>query len=165
MEINLAESLTAELQQEAGATRRVLERVPESQLQWKPHDKSMSLGELAMHIAVIPRAISDLISEDAEVPTVPRTEATSRAELLTTLDQSVAAAVQKLAEWGDAGLSRTWRMTRDGQTVMEMPRSAMFRSVLLNHWYHHRGQLGVYLRLLDVPLPAVSGTSADEALF
>ncbi|HEX2061208.1 MAG TPA: DinB family protein [Thermoanaerobaculia bacterium] len=162
----IAQQFIGELQQESATTRRVLERVPESHLGWKPHPKSMSLGELAFHIAVLPRGITDLITSlVTEVPVVPLHQATSRDEILTALDASIAHAVAKLSAWSDADLTATWRMTQDGKTLLEMPRIAMFRAVMLNHWYHHRGQLTVYLRLLDVPLPVVYGPTADEQVF
>ena len=159
----IAEPLIVELAQEAAATRRLLERVPEGELSWKPHPKSMSLGELAFHIAILPRGIADLLSETArELPTVPRPEATSVAEALSTLEDSVAFATAKLTEWGDDGLREGFRLMNGGQTLFELPRVAMVRSIMLNHWYHHRGQLSVYLRLLEVPVPVIYGRSADE---
>lgn len=161
--MTLTQALIDELERETGTTRRVLERIPEDKLSWRPHAKSMSLGELAMHIAQLPYGITELVSELVrEIPTVPRTEAKSRAELLTTLEKSVAHAKTKLAGWSDADLFATWRMTRGGRTLLELPRIGMLRSILLNHWYHHRGQLTVYLRLLDVALPPVYGATADE---
>ncbi len=160
--MGLAEQFAAELTAEAATTRRVLERVPEAQLSWRPHAKSMSLGQLAFHIAILPRAIAELLGElVTEVPTVPLPEGVPVAEILSTLDESVAFAKEKLAAWGDDGLAATWRMTREGKTLLEMPRKVMVRSVMLNHTYHHRGQLTVYLRLLDVPLPSVYGPTAD----
>lgn len=161
--MTITESLIAELEREAGTTRRVLERVPEEKLSWKPHVKSMTIGQLALHIAQLPYGITELVDELVrEIPNVPRNEAKSRAELLSTLEMSVAHATNRLATWGDAGLFAMWRMTREGRTLMELPRVAVLRSILLNHWYHHRGQLTVYLRLLDVALPPVYGATADE---
>ena len=162
----LADSLAAELTREAEVTRRVLERVPESQLAWRPHPKSMTLGQLALHIAQLPRGIVELLANlDAEVPTVPLRDDASVAEILATLDESVPFAKERLIAWGDEGLAAKWRMTRQGKTLLEMPRIGMVRSVMLNHWYHHRGQLTVYLRMLDVPLPSIYGPTADEKVF
>lgn len=164
--MSLAEQFAAELTREAATTRRVLERVPESQLAWRPHAKSMTLGQLAFHIAILPSAIAELLTDlDTEVPTVPLRDDASLAEILATLEESVPAAKAKLAEWGDEGLFARWRMTREGKTLLEMPRIGMVRSVMLNHWYHHRGQLTVYLRLLDVALPSIYGPTADENVF
>ncbi|HEY0788548.1 MAG TPA: DinB family protein [Thermoanaerobaculia bacterium] len=161
--MSLADALIAELKQEAAGTRKVLARVPDDKLGWRPHAKSMSLGELSYHIAVLPRAIANLLSESAvDVPT-PRLRAdTPAADLVRMLDESVGIATAKLAEWGDEGLRAPWSMLRGGKVVLELPRSAGVRAIMLNHWYHHRGQLTVYLRLLDVPLPALYGSSADE---
>lgn len=163
--MSLAEQFAAELTREAARTRRVLERVPEAQLRWRPHPKSMSLGQLAFHIALLPRAIAELIANDVELPDISVRDDASVAEILATLDASVPFANERLAAWGDEGLSVQWRMTKKGQTLLDMPRMAMWRSVMLNHWYHHRGQLTVYLRMLDVPLPSIYGPTADENLF
>jgi uncharacterized damage-inducible protein DinB len=164
--MSVAEGFVDELTREAATTRRILERVPEEQLGWRPHPKSMSLGQLAFHIAILPRAIADLLTElVSEVPRVPLPEGTPVAEILSTLEASVPYAAAKLSSWGDDGLAAMWRMTSDGRTLLELPRLAMVRSVMLNHWYHHRGQLTVYLRMLDVPLPSVYGPSADEQVF
>src|SRR5687768_481900 len=164
--MNLSERLLAEFTQEVGSTRRVLDRVPEDRLTWKPHPKSMSLGQLAMHIAGVPGGVTSLLRElVAEVPVVPLTEATSRAEILDTLEWSVVTVTNALTTWGDEGLLAEWRMTQQGKTLLTMPRIEMVRSIVLNHWYHHRGELIVYLRLLDVPIPAIYGPSADENPF
>jgi uncharacterized damage-inducible protein DinB len=161
-----AEQFIAEIRQEAATTRKVLGRVPEDRFSWKPHEKSMSLGQLAMHIAELPGAIAELLREPVtEVPTVPLTEPKSVAELLTTLDRSIEVATERLAAWGDEGLSVVWTLTANGRTLLEMPRAVFVRSVMMNHVYHHRGQLTVYLRMLDVPLPSVYGPTADESPF
>lgn len=161
-----AESLIAELTREAATTRKVLERVPQDRLTWKPHPKSMSLGALALHVAQIPVGIAMLLSElVTEVPTVPLHQPASVDEILAALDEGVPLAAAKLAEWGERGLAAEWRMTLDGNTLLEMPRLGMVRALMLNHGYHHRGQLTVYLRLLDVPLPPVYGPTADESPF
>ncbi len=155
-------SFIGELRQEAATTRRLLERVPEDKLRWKPHPKSMSLGELAMHVAMLPRGIIDLVSTlEVDIPDVPRTEAVAVDELLMTLGNSVELAASRLAQWSDDDLAATWTMLNDGKPVLSIPRMAVLRSLLFNHWYHHRGQLTVYLRLLDVPLPPVYGPTAD----
>lgn len=125
----------------------------------------MTLGQLALHIARLPDAIATLVSPAvAPVPDVDLAEARSREEILDTFERSVAAAARKLAAWTADDLMAEWRMVRDGETLVAAPRGAMIRSLLLNHVYHHRGQLTVYLRLLDVPVPGVYGPSADEAV-
>ncbi len=164
--MTLAEQFVRELKQEAATTRRVLERVPEPHFAWKPHEKSMSLGQLAMHIASLPRGIAELLRDPVtEVPNVPLVMPTSVAEILAALESSVAFATERLSSWGDEGLAVKWQMQRNGQTLLELPRAAMVRSVMLNHSYHHRGQLTVYLRMLDVAVPSVYGPTADEKVF
>jgi uncharacterized damage-inducible protein DinB len=161
--MDLPELLTAELTQEAEATRRVFARIPEHRLSWTPHPKSMSLGQLALHIAASPAGVARLLLEPVrEAPTIAFPKPTSLAEVFTTLDRSVETVRTTLAAWGEAGLLAEWRMTRDGQTILTLPRLAMVRSIMFNHCYHHRGELIVYLRLLEVPVPAIYGPSADE---
>ena len=162
----MANPLIDELTREAETTKRVLERVPQDKLSWKPHPKSWSLGQLSLHVAQVPGAIAELITPlQCEPPNFTQLEAKSTAELVTALDNSVANAKTKLAGWGDEGLMSEWKLTDGPKTIMAMPRIGMVRSVMLNHWYHHRGQLAVYLRLLDVPVPSIYGPSADENPF
>ena len=164
--MTLATTLIDELTREAATTRRVLERVPEDKLSWRPHAKSMTLGQMALHVAQTPGGVAELISESPrQVPQFKQGEASSRRELLSALDQSVEGAKARLARWGDHDLMSEWKLERDGTTLMALPRIGMVRSIMLNHWYHHRGQLLVYLRLLDVPVPSVYGPSADENPF
>ena len=164
--MSIATALLAELEQEAQATRRVLARVPEQHLRWKPHAKSMSLGQLALHIATVPGAVAELAARDSiEAPNFVQPEPTDAAALVPALDASVAAAKRHLGSLDDAAMVSTWRMTREGREVLAMPRVAFARAIMLNHWYHHRGQLLVYLRLLDVPVPSVYGPTADENPF
>ncbi|HLS47233.1 MAG TPA: DinB family protein [Gemmatimonadales bacterium] len=159
--------LLQELEQEAPTTRRVLERVPTDRLAWRPHAKSMSLGELATHIARLPGPISEMARagsfDAASIP--PTTSAANTDEILAIFDASLAHARDTISAVNDADLAGPWRMVRGDQELMSMPRGAVFRSILFNHWYHHRGQLTVYLRLNDVPLPSVYGPSADERPF
>jgi uncharacterized damage-inducible protein DinB len=164
--MNLATTFIDELTREAATTRRVLERVPEDKLSWRPHAKSMSLGQMALHIAQTPGMVAELIAESRTAPPpFQQAEAASRNEILSTLDQSVEGAKAKLTTWGDQGLMQEWKLEIEGNPVMVAPRVGMVRSIMLNHWYHHRGQLLVYLRLLDVPVPSVYGPSADENPF
>jgi uncharacterized damage-inducible protein DinB len=158
-------AILQEFEQECKTTRRVLERVPSDKLMWKPHAKSMSLGQLAMHVATAPGFITGWATQDSmEMPTGGgHPEPTSTADVLAAYDDSVAMAKTNLSQIGDAGLGQMWAMrTPDGKTVMAMPKAALVRSIALNHTYHHRGQLSVYLRLLDVPVPSIYGPSADE---
>lgn len=162
----IAESLIAELTQESAKTRNLIQRLPEDKLAWKPHEKSMTLGQLAWHIAAIPRGISDLLTNlDAEPPQVPRPQPQAVAEILSMFENSIEYATEKISAWGDEGLQAKWRLSLKGRTIFEMPRAAAVRTIMLNHGYHHRGELMVYLRLLDVLLPPVFGPTADENPF
>jgi uncharacterized damage-inducible protein DinB len=158
------DELRQELEQEARTTRRVLERVPEDKMAWKPHPRSMSMGQLAMHVATLSGQIAKISVQDSfDVDTpIPRPEAKSRAELLTALAESLATANRILGQTADAALADPWKMTKGGREVMSMTRGGLLRSVMLNHWYHHRAQLAVYLRLTGAKVPAIYGGSADE---
>ena len=160
------EVLLQELEHEAKTTRRVLERVPGDKLAWKPHQKSMSLGELAMHVATVPGNVAEIASRKTfSVTGFSRPSASTAAELLPALDESIAKARRVLGGLDDAALADTWRLTNGDRELMAIPRGAFLRSVMLNHWYHHRGQLSVYLRELNVPVPSIYGPSADENPF
>jgi uncharacterized damage-inducible protein DinB len=158
--------LMQELEQEAQTTRRVLERVPADRLGWKPHDKSMSLGQLALHVATLPARIAEI----ARMSTVPVPEfkhptAASASELVPALEVSVAKAKEILGTMDDASLMNMWRVVDGDKEVMALPVGALLRSIMLNHWYHHRGQLSVYLRQVGAPVPSIYGPSADENPF
>lgn len=164
--MRLVDPLIAELEQEAETTRRVLERIPEARLSWRPHPKSMSLGQLALHIATTPGGVAQVAAQDSmERPQFDRPEPKSKREVLDALSQSVAAALEFLRGLDDARATQTWSMTLDGKPIFSLPRIGMVRTIMLNHWYHHRGEMQVYLRLLDVPVPAVYGPTADENPF
>ena len=162
--MSATQAMIAELEQELATTRRVLERVPSDKLAWKPHEKSMSLGKLAMHVASIPGYISSWALEDSFTMTgAGSPEANSTTEILAAHDAGATQAKTNLGKIGDAGLGKTWSLkTPDGKAVMSMPKAALLRSIALNHYYHHRGQLSVYLRLLNIPVPSIYGPSADE---
>lgn len=164
----MSEPMLNELRQEAATTKRLLERVPGDKLSWKPHARSMSLGQLALHVATIPGGLCHLAQLDEFdasaanfVPPTPN----SRDEILAALDGSLMAAAAYLNDLTPEQASATWRLTLRGDELFVIPRAAMLRSLMLNHWYHHRGQLSVYLRLLDIPIPVIYGRSADENPF
>jgi uncharacterized damage-inducible protein DinB len=160
------EELLQELEQEAHTTRRVLERVPADRLGWKPHAKSMSLGQLALHVATIPGGIAEMSRQSPfPVPQFVQPNPTSAAELLPALEQSVAKAREVLRGMDDAALADIWRVVDGDREVMAMPVAALLRSIMLNHWYHHRGQLAVYLRQVEALVPSIYGPSADENPF
>jgi len=159
------DDLLRELEQETETTRRVLVRVPKTHLDWRPHERSLTLGQLAMHVAMIPGAIAELALQptfDAATP-IPRPSASSSEELLAVLDDSVARARSVLGAMDDAALELPWRAMAGDVEVLRMSRAELLRSVMLNHWYHHRGQLTVYLRQVGARVPSVYGPSADEA--
>ena len=168
----LSEALLPEFDQEMANTRQTLERVPEDKLGWKPHEKSGTMGWLATHLANIPGWVTFTLDNDsldlappggASVGPLP--PANSRNELLEMFDKNVAAARVALAGAGDAQLAKSWSLLKGGKTVLSMPRIAVLRSFVMNHSIHHRAQLGVYLRLNNVPVPAIYGPSADEGSF
>jgi uncharacterized damage-inducible protein DinB len=162
----IIEALLQELEQEAATTRRVLERVPDDRLGWKPHDKSMSLGQLALHVATVPGSVAEISRQSPfPLPEFTQPSAKSAAELIPALDQSVARAREILKSMDDAALASTWRVVDGDREVMALPVGAVLRSIMLNHWYHHRGQLSVYLRQVGVPVPSIYGPSADENPF
>jgi uncharacterized damage-inducible protein DinB len=153
-----------EFDQEWATTRRVLERVPADQLTWKPHEKSMTLGQLAWHVAMGPGLIGEWVLQDSlESPGMTVfPQPASRGEILATHEESKKKVKAALSTIGDAGLGRTWHLKKDGETVMALPKGKLIRLIALNHNYHHRGQLSVYLRLLNVAVPSIYGPSADE---
>ena len=163
----LIDTMLQELEEEAKTTRRVLERVPEDQLDWRPHQKARTLGQLAMHVASVPGGVAEFVASPSPVQapdfTDPKLQGAS--ELVPTLDQSVAKARKLLGGMEDADLMATWRLMQGERELFAGPRMRMLRSIMLNHWYHHRGQLTSYLRALDVPLPSIYGPSADENPF
>lgn len=166
--IPAASALIAELDAETPATRRVLERIPADQYEWRPHPKSMSAGQLAQHVASIPGGVARFAELDGmDVATRPAGYASceSKAALLATLDASVAAAREFLAGLDEARANAVWRLTFGDREIFAIPRIGVMRTMCFNHWYHHRGELVVYLRLLGVPVPIVYGRSADENPF
>ena len=166
--MSIADGLLQELEPEAATTRRLLERVPDTRLSWRPHEKGRTLGDLAMHVATVPGAVADVVSMPSPVqvpdfadPPAPQTTPA----LVKAFDESLARAARILTGMDDAAASETWRLMRGDRELLAMPRAAFLRTVMLNHWYHHRGQLSVYLRFLGVPLPSIYGPSADENPF
>jgi uncharacterized damage-inducible protein DinB len=165
--MKIIDTLLAEMEQEAQSTARVLERVPQEHLSWRPHAKSFSLGQLALHVATIPGTIAKLAAMDtvSAPPAFVQAEAATSAELVPALKASIAQVRESLGGFDDAAMMSTWRLMAGDREIMAMPRAAVARMIMLNHWYHHRGQLLVYLRMHDVPLPSVYGPTADENPF
>ena len=162
----IAAAFLQELEQEAGATRRVLERVPDAHLDWRPHPKSWSLGQLALHVAQLTGGVAQLAMQSPAAPPQFVQERPKRsADLVPALHESIKTAKSTLGEVSDATMMETWRLVAGDRELLAMPRVAFVRAIMLNHWYHHRGQLLVYLRLLDIPVPSIYGPSADEPSF
>jgi len=165
--MNLIDPVLAELAHESATTRRLLDRVPERHLAWKPHEKSMTLGRLATHIAEIPGWVGSIVEKDEfdiaaggyVPPTIDRVP-----EIVAMFDGSVAAATETLKRQSNDRLLAKWQLKKKGQLVVEMPRMGMIRTLLMNHLIHHRGQLSVYLRLQNVALPSIYGPTADEPM-
>lgn len=169
----IAASILPEFDHEMRVTRTLLERVPETNPDWKPHAKSMAIGQLAMHLATLPSLAQRALTQEEHdfnppgggAPERPRFEFTSTSALLDTFDENVRNARQTLAGMSDEEMMAIWSLKNAGKTLFSMPRASVLRSMVMNHMIHHRGQLNVYLRLNDVPLPSTYGPTADEAAF
>lgn len=168
--MSIAAAILPEFDHEMANTRRTLERVPTDKFGWKPHEKSFTAGQLASHLANIPSWVSVTIGGDVfdmnptggERPKTPA--AASTEEALATFDKNVGEARQALESASDEHLMKVWTLKNAGADVLSMPRAACVRTFVLNHNIHHRAQLGLYLRLLDIPVPSIYGPSADEAI-
>lgn len=163
---SISELALGDIPQELQQTRRILERVPDGQYDWKPHDKSMSLGNLASHVAMLPGFAHLAISSDEidfakGMPPMPGS-ATNTADLLKLFDESSAILTKGISTANDAKFSEPWKMCYGPQVFFQGTRAAALRSMGISHIAHHRGQLSVYLRLLNVPVPGLYGPSADE---
>lgn len=163
----IIDALLPEFDHEIATTRKLLERLPDDKFDWKPHAKSFALGALATHVVTIPMwGEMALTRAEIDVGGTPQQPAvSSRFELLATFDKNAAGTRSALAGKSDAQMMEPWALKRDGRTIFSMPKVAVWRSFVLSHLVHHRGQLSVYLRLLDVPVPSIYGPSADEGSF
>ena len=160
-----AEQLLAEYRAEAQTTRKFLSRLPEDRLTWKAHEKSMTAGQLAYHIAAAPAGIIQMaLKDEFRVADIPQTQEqpTTLQQVMDAFEQSVAAVEEHLPKISDAQMQSPWRLVDNGKELLVMPRAAMLRTVLFNHIYHHRGQFGVYLRLVGAKVPSAYGPSGDE---
>lgn len=167
--MTLSEALLPEFDHEMANTRKTLERVPEEKFGWKPHEKSMKMGDLVTHLTNIPSWTVNTINEDsldvapAGQPPLRLDPVASLAEALDTFDKNVAAARDAIKGASDEDLLKPWRLLAGGNTIFTLPRIATLRSFIISHTIHHRAQLGVYLRLNDVPVPSIYGPSADDS--
>lgn len=162
--MTIAQSMLAEFETQAPITRRFLERLPEDKLTWKPHEKSMSAGQLAYHLAFIPGGVIRFVQNNpAQAPeSASFPQPASRQEVLKTLDEGIGTVRELLPKLDDARMNEIWHMVSKGHEVLVQPRVQFLRDVMFSHWYQHRGQFSVYLRLLHVAVPASWGPSADE---
>ena len=166
----ISESLLYEFDHEMANTRKMLERVPDDKLDWRPHAKSWDMVSLATHIAFIPSWCVDTIRKDSldfappGEPPMQNTAASSRADLLARFDRNVAAGRAAIDGASDEHLMKPWTLLAGGHEIFTMPRTAVLRSFVMNHGIHHRAQLGLYLRLNDIPVPGMYGPSADESM-
>ena len=167
--MTIADSLLPEFDREMGLTRRVLERVPDGQFAWKPHEKSMTLGRLAEHLAELPMWLAVSIKESGVDVSTPRpadyTAPATRAAVLAMFERNVAQARTTLAGRGDGELMAPWTLKNQGKELFTMPKIAVIRGFAMNHMIHHRGQMVVYLRLQNIAIPSIYGPSADEQAF
>jgi uncharacterized damage-inducible protein DinB len=159
----IAQSLLAEFEAQAPVTRKFLERLPHNKLTWQPHPRSMTAGQLAYHLAFVPGGIVRAAQKNQiPPPDFQFPQPTTLQEVLDAFDQSIATVREVMPGFDDATMNATWRIVAGDQEIAAMPRVAFLRNIMLNHWYQHRGQFCVYLRLLDVPVPSSWGPSADE---
>lgn len=166
--MSATQAFLSEFEHEAKTTRRVLERVPTDKLSWRPHPKSMTLGQLALHVAAAPAVICGWAQQDVtEFGGSKPPEPTTTEEIVAAHDKSVVTVREILSGFNDEDVKKPWQAKAPGasEPMMTLPKVALLRSLALNHTYHHRGQLSVYLRLLDVPVPSIYGPSADENPF
>jgi uncharacterized damage-inducible protein DinB len=162
--MTISEVFLPEFDQEMANARKILECVPEEKFTWKPHEKSFTIGRLASHIAEMPLWILATINQDTFVldPGTKPFNAGTKEELMTAMDSGVSSARDAIAGATDEHLAKVWTFIYGGQTVFAMPRAAVLRGMVMNHMIHHRGQMSVYLRLLDIPVPGMYGPSADQ---
>ena len=167
--MTISELFLPEFEQEVASTRRTLERVPDDRFDWRPHAKSMALGDLATHIANIPGWASAILASDSfdmigpDGQPIRSARAGSRQEVLQLFERNVETARRAIAAASDEELAKAWTLRAGEQTLLTAPRFAVLRRMVFNHLIHHRAQLGVYLRLNGIPVPSVYGPSADEA--
>jgi len=161
---SIAQTLLEEFETQAPVTRKFLERLPEDKLTWKPHEKSMTAGQLAYHIATTPGGVVRFVQTNpAQAPDFAKfPQPASCGEILRAFDESVAVVRELLPSIADAEMAETWRLIAGGQEVLAQPRGRFLRDVMFSHVYQHRGQFSVYLRMLNIPVPASWGPSADE---
>jgi uncharacterized damage-inducible protein DinB len=166
--VHIVDSMLKEFNAEVIVTKKILDRVPEDKLAWRPHQRSMSLGQLAIHIATVPGGVAIItrqnsfdVAQGSFTPPQPN----SLQEISAALQQTIQDVRQTLEGATEQTAELPWCLKYGERELMTRPRIEVWRSVMLNHWYHHRGQLAIYLRLLDIPVPSIYGPTADESPF
>jgi uncharacterized damage-inducible protein DinB len=161
--MSIAQTLLAEFEIQAPLTRKFIERLPEDQFNWQPHEKSMTAGQLAYHLASVPSGIVRFVQTNpAEAPGFNFPQPKSREEILRLHDEGAAIVRELLPKLDDRAMNETWRLVHEGKEVLAQQRGLFIRDVMLSHWYQHRGQFSVYLRILGIAVPATWGPTADE---
>ncbi|HWY43246.1 MAG TPA: DinB family protein [Candidatus Sulfotelmatobacter sp.] len=159
----IAQTILKEFEEQAAVTRKFLDRLPEDRLTWKPHEKSMTAGQLAYHLAFVPGGVIQFVQNSpAQAPDFNFPQPATKAEILKTFEDSIATVRSLLPALDDKKIQETWRLVQGDKELLALPRAQFIRDIMLNHWYQHRGQFSVYLRILNVPVPASWGPSADE---
>jgi len=159
----IAQTILKEFEEQAAITRKFLDRLPEDRLTWKPHEKSMTAGQLAYHLAFVPGGVIQFVQNSpAQAPDFNFPQPATKAEILKTFEDSIATVRSLLPALDDKKIQETWRLVQGDKELLALPRAQFIRDIMLNHWYQHRGQFSVYLRILNVPVPASWGPSADE---
>jgi uncharacterized damage-inducible protein DinB len=164
--MSLRQSLITEFEEQAPLTRKFLERLPQDKLTWKPHDRSLTAGQLALHIAQVPGAIARIVQQNpAQAPDMsrPMPQPATLQEILKAHDESVTTVRSELAAFDDRAMQELWRLRQGDRELFAQPRVKFVRDIMLSHWYQHRGQFSVYLRMLNIAVPSTWGPSADEA--
>jgi uncharacterized damage-inducible protein DinB len=161
--MSIAQTLLAEFELQAPVTRKFLVRLPEEKITWKPHPKSMTAGQLALHLALVPGNVARFVQNNpAQAPDFNFPQPGSIDEILTAFDSGIETVRSVLPGFDDGAMNEIWRLEAEGREVVAVPRGLFLRDVMLSHWYQHRGQFSVYLRLLDIAVPSSWGPSADE---
>ena len=161
----ISKELLAEFEVQAPITRIFLERLPQDQLTWKPHSRSLTAGQLAHHLATVPGDVARTAQmHQAPAPNFTFPQPESVRQILQAFEESIVTVREVLPTFDDVAMDRPWRIVAGDRELLAMPRKALLRNIMLNHWYQHRGQFGVYLRLLNIPVPASWGPSADEVV-
>ncbi len=161
--MSIARSLLDEFEKQAPITKRFLQRLPEDKLTWKPHERSMTAGQLAYHVATVPGGVVRAAQEDVvQAPDFKFPQPASRQEILSAYEDSIATVRDLLPKFSDEAMNAIWRLRAGEVEILAQPRAEFLRDVMFSHMYQHRGQFSVYLRLLNIAVPASFGPSADE---